>query len=208
MAATGLSAIVLAGGRSSRMGADKAALPIGGVTMLARVVAALGRDFGEVAVISGTLVTNQDSELAQPFVRIMRDSVAFEGPVKALRLGLATVQTGVAFACACDLPFVNAALAAALCAMAERCDAAIPMVHGRLQVLHAAYRKSCLPALDAMIARGGRRLQDLAPRLNARIVSEAEVLAYDPDLLSFFNVNTPEDFARAELLVNGQTPRA
>ena len=81
------------------------------------------------------------------------------------------------------------------------------MVHGRLQVLHAAYRKSCLPALDAMIARGDRRVQDLAPALDARIVSEAEVVPYDPQLLSFFNVNTPEDLARAELWINEQTPR-
>ena len=144
--------------------------------MLGRVVAELGRAFDEVVVVAGTAVADPASELSQPFVRIMRDSEAFEGPVKALRLGLVTVRADVAFACACDLPFVNAALAATLCAMAERRDAAMPMVHGRLQVLHAAYRKSCLPALDAMIARGARRLQDLAPALDARIVSEAEVL--------------------------------
>ncbi len=206
MTATSRSAIVLAGGRSSRMGADKAALRIGGITMLGRVVAELGRAFDDIVVIAGTAVADPASELSSPFVRIMRDSQAFEGPVKALRLGLATVRTEVAFACACDLPLVNAALAAALCAMADPHAAALPMVHGRLQVLHAAYRKSCLPALDAMIARGDRRLQDLAPQLHARIVSEAEVLPYDPDLLSFFNVNTPADFARAELLIKGQSP--
>jgi len=205
---TGFSAIVLAGGRSSRMGADKAALSVGGVTMLGRVVAELGSAFDEVVVVGGTAVADPASELSQPFVRMVRDSGAFEGPVKALRLGLVTVRAEVAFACGCDLPFVNPALAAALCAMAERRDGAIPMAHGRLQVLHAAYRKSCLPPLDAMIGRGDRRLQDLAPRLHARIVSEAEVLPYDPDLLSFFNVNTPADFARAELLIMGQSPRS
>jgi len=208
MAATRPSAIVLAGGRSSRMGADKASLVIGGITMLGRVVAELGLAFEDVAVVAGTAAADSASELSQPFVRIMRDSEAFAGPVKALRLGLATVRTEVAFACGCDLPLVSSALAAALCAMAEQRDAAIPMVNGRLQVLHAAYRKSCLPVLDAMIARGDRRLQDLAPRLHARIVSEAEVLPYDPDLLSFLNVNTPEDFARAELLIKGQSPRS
>jgi molybdopterin-guanine dinucleotide biosynthesis protein A len=182
------------------MGADKTALRIGGATMLERVVARLAVSFAEVVVIAATAVTDA-SALSQPFVRIIRDSKPFEGPVKALRVGLTNVHSEVAFACACDLPLVNAALAAGLCAMAERRDAAIPLIHGRLQVLHAAYRKSCLPALDAMLARGGRRLRDLAPALDARIVGEAEVLAQDPQLLSFFNVNTPEDHARAELLI-------
>jgi molybdopterin-guanine dinucleotide biosynthesis protein A len=203
-----LSAIVLAGGRSLRMGTDKAALRLGGRTMLARVVTELGRSFDQVVVVGRAADAHPAPEISAPFVRIIRDSDSFEGPVQALRLGLTTVRSEVAFACACDLPFVNADLAVGLCVMAERRDAAIPMVHGRLQVLHAAYRKSCLPPLEAMIARGARRLQDLPPTLDARIVSEAEVLGHDPKLLSFFNVNTPEDYAQAKLWINDRAPRS
>ncbi len=160
------------------MGADKAALRLGGVTMLGRVVAGLGRAFDEVVVVAGTDARGSGT---RAFAAICQDNVGYPKPSKgrSRRCGsaLSAVRTEVAFACACDLPFVSAPLAAALCAMAQRRDAAIPMVHGRLQVLHAAYRKSCLPALDAMIARGDRRVQDLAPALDARIVSEAEVVA-------------------------------
>ncbi len=199
------SAIVLAGGRSLRMGSDKATLSWRGVTMLEWTVDQLVGGFGDLAVVAGA---NQDmAGLALSAIkRVVRDTEPFEGPVKALRLGLATVHAGVAFVCACDLPFLNAALAVALCEMTAGNDAAIPMVGGRLQVLHAAYRKSCLPALDAMVNRGERALHKVASAPNSRIISEDELRRYDPELLSFFNVNTPEDYARAQRLGGRQRP--
>jgi molybdopterin-guanine dinucleotide biosynthesis protein A len=197
----GRSAIVLAGGRSLRMGADKATLPWGGVTMLEWVVAELSRSFEEVVVVAGV-----NQRAVDTAARMLRDSEPFEGPVKALRLGLSTISGEVAFACPCDLPFINAGLALALCDMAADRDAAIPLVQGRLQVLHAAYRKSCLPELDAMIQSGERALRKLTPSLDVRCVNEDEVRRYDPELLSFFNVNTPEDYARAQRLVRKSRP--
>jgi molybdenum cofactor guanylyltransferase len=188
------------------MGADKAALAWGGVTMLERVVAELSRGFDDLVVVAGPRRDAAASALSGTPARLVWDRGEFEGPVKALHLGLATVHAQVAFACACDLPLVNAKLALALCDMAAGHDAAIPVVHGRLQVLHAAYRMSCLPALDAMIRRAARKLQDIAPLLDARIVAEDELLAHDPELLSFLNVNTPEDYARALRLAGKPAP--
>lgn len=191
------SAILMAGGRSSRMGADKAALRIGGVTMLDRMATELAGAFDEVVIVTGVQTELPSSLLAVPSIKILRDAVPFEGPVKALRMGLGAIGAEVGFACACDLPFINTRLAVAMCDMASGHDAAIATIAGRLQVLHAAYRKSCLPALDAMIGREERRLQDLAPLLKVRILSENEIRPYDPEFRSFFNVNTPEDYARA-----------
>jgi molybdopterin-guanine dinucleotide biosynthesis protein A len=191
------TAIVLAGGRSSRMGADKAALTWRGTTMLQWIVAELGRRFEPVVVVASANHNEVASGLAGTAAPIIRDQELFEGPVKALRLGLATTQAEVAFVCACDLPFLNRELARTLCAMAAGHDAVIPLVRGRMQVLHAVYRATCLPVLDAMIGRGVSRLQAVVPHLGARIVNEDEMRAFDPELLSFFNVNTPEDYHRA-----------
>ena len=174
--------------------------------MLERMVAELTRGFDEVVIVAGARAVEPASVLAAGFVRMLRDPVPFEGPVRALRIGLAAIRAEVGFACACDLPFVNVRLAAELCAMAAGHDAAIAKVAGRLQVLHAAYRKSCLPAIDVMIGRGDRRLQDLVPMLNARIVGEDEIRPYDPELLSFFNLNTPEDYAQARKLAAKLVP--
>ncbi len=193
------SAIVMTGGRSLRMGADKAKLPWRGITMLEWIVAELAHAFEDLVVVAGL---NQDmAGLALPGIaRVICDTEPFQGPVRALRVGLTAVQAEVAFTCGCDLPFLNPGLAAALCDMTAGHDAAIPMVGGRLQVLHAAYRKSCLPALDAMLQRGERALHKVASALNSRIINEDELRRYDPELLSFFNVNTPEDYGRARRL--------
>lgn len=187
------------------MGADKAALAWDGVTMLERLVAELSRGFDDLVVV-GPRRDAAASAWSGTAARLVWDRGEFEGPVKALRLGLATVHAEVAFACACDLPFVNAKLALALCDMAASHDAAIPVIQGRLQVLHAAYRKSCLPAFDATIGRGARKLQDIAPLLDARMVAEDELRAYDPELLSFLNINTPRDYARALRLAGKPAP--
>jgi molybdopterin-guanine dinucleotide biosynthesis protein A len=188
------------------MGSDKASLPWMGVTMLEFVAEQLVHGFGDVVVVTGPNQRAAVTGLSAP-VRVVSDAEPWQGPVKALRLGLATARHQTAFVCACDLPLLNLDLALALCDLAAGHDAAIPIVKGRLQVLHAAYHKSCLPALDDLIGRGDRRLQDLAPLLDVRTVREAEVTAHDAELYSFFNVNTPEDYQRA-LRLAGQPPRA
>jgi len=193
-------AIVLAGGRSSRMGADKARLPWNGTTLLEWTVARLACGFEEVIMVAGAR-----GDVALPTgsatrVQVVRDTVAFEGPLKALRLGLAAVASDVTFACACDLPLLNVELAVVLCEMAAGHDCVIPLIDRRPQMLHAAYSRRCLPALDTMIARGMRKLQDLVSLLDVRFVTEEEVRRRDPQLLSFLNVNTPQDYARARHL--------
>lgn len=194
-------AIVLAGGRSLRMGDDKAGLRLAGETMLSRVVTRLRETFEEIVIVAGP------NSVVAPEVlisgsRLVRDLVAFEGPVSALRMGLETIRAGVGFACACDLPFLSPSLAAAVCAMSEGHQAAIPLVEGRLQMLQAAYRRSCVQALDDMIGRADRQLNRLVDSIDARIVGEDEMRAYDPELISFLNVNTPADYARAQRLIS------
>jgi molybdopterin-guanine dinucleotide biosynthesis protein A len=76
-------------------------------------------------------------------------------------------------------------------------DAVIPRVGERLQPLHAVYRRQCAGALEAMLARGERRLSAIADAVDLRIVSEVEYRRADPDALSCFNINTPEDYAHA-----------
>ena len=73
----------------------------------------------------------------------------------------------------------------------------IPEIGGRIQPLHAVYRTRCADALEAVAARGEKRLVAIADAVNARVVEERELRAIDPELRSFFNVNTPDDYARA-----------
>ena len=188
--------IVLAGGRSSRMGTDKAALEWNGATMIEHTAAALARAFDRVLVVAGEHQSAIMSRLPGT-VGVIYDAAPFEGPVPALRLGLDAIGADTVFACGCDLPFICPELARELCAMAEGHDAAIPVVEGRMQVLHAAYRQSCTSALRSMIRLGERRLHAVVPLINARLVNEDELRPYDPRLLSFFNLNTPAQYRDA-----------
>ena len=192
----GAVAIILAGGRSARMGRDKAALPIGDTTLLAHVVTQLQRAFATIIVVAGR-AADQPSviDAAARGVVLVRDEVAYQGPVHALRAGLGAAAGDPVFVASCDLPSVRAEVALKLCAMLENHDAVIPRVGGRLQMLHAVYRRErCLGALDAMVARDERRLHRIVDHIRARIVEEAEMRLIDPHLESFFNVNTPDDY--------------
>jgi molybdenum cofactor guanylyltransferase len=188
------SAIILAGGRSSRMGRPKADLPFDGGTMLDYIVAEMMRVFEDLVVAVAE---------AQQFVwegygaKSIEDRVSYRGPVVALEHALRKIQFDRAFVCSCDVPFVNGDLARRLCDMLGGDDVLIPQVDGKLQMLHAVYRKDCAKTLATMRKNGESRLHEIVNFAKARMIPEAEIRALDPELLSFFNVNTPDDYQRA-----------
>ena len=188
------SAIVLAGGRSSRMGIDKAQLDFGGVPILRRIVDELHRRFDDVIVVAAP---ERIRGIDLVDVKIIHDEEEFAGPLDALRRGLDAAQHESVFACSCDLPFLSADVAGALCAMLEAHDAAIPIIDGRDQTLCAAYRKSATGRIARLGASGETRMRSLLDVLDVRRVGEAELREIDPGLHSFINVNTPEEYARA-----------
>jgi molybdenum cofactor guanylyltransferase len=189
-------AIVLVGGQSSRMGRPKAALDFGGMPLLTRIVTKLKRRFEEIVIVAAPASAWQP-RIEVAGVKIVHDESAFAGPLDALRRGLDALEHQVAFACSCDLPLLNANVAAALVAMLEDFDAVIPEVGGQLQPLHAVYRKQCARKIESLAAGGEKRLTAIAAALNARKVGEDELRKIEPELRSFFNVNTPEDYQRA-----------
>jgi molybdopterin-guanine dinucleotide biosynthesis protein A len=197
------SAIILAGGRSARMGRPKATLPIGGATLIERTVAELARAFDDVVVVAAPEA--EAIELpALGAATVVRDESAYQGPLGALARGLRAARRELAFACSCDLPMLRSEVAWwMLSLVGESDDAAIPRIGERLQPLHAVYRPRCAGAVEAMLARGERRLSAIADALSVRIVSEGEYRRADPEALSCFNINTPADYARALRLAGG-----
>ncbi len=178
------------------MGRPKATLPFGPTTMLERLVEEIRRFFADIVVVAAPERVSEP-EIAALEVTAVRDTVAFAGPVRALMTGLRSVRSEVVFACACDLPLLRAEVAMRLCSMLGDHDAVIPLVDGRFQTLHAAYRRRCADTLEAMCKRGERRLDALLPLLRVRVVEEAELRPLDPGLRSFTNINTPRDYKRA-----------
>jgi molybdopterin-guanine dinucleotide biosynthesis protein A len=201
-------AVILAGGRSSRMGMPKAALPFGATTVVERILDQLRPSFDEI-VLSLAPEPNELFPVERAIANradliVVRDAEPWAGPVPALARAFGAANSEILFACSCDLPLLDARVAVALCAMVGTHDAAIPEIGGHLQPLHAAYRReSAAAALAAMAAAGEARLRTIAERIDARRVGEAELRALDPELRSFIDIDTAADYARALRLAFG-----
>jgi molybdopterin-guanine dinucleotide biosynthesis protein A len=193
------SAIILAGGHSSRMGRAKAELPFAAGTMLDYVVTEMLRVFDDLLV---ALANRPDSAWESIGVRAVYDDVPGRGPAAALERALREIKFDRAFVCSCDVPFVNGDLARKLCDMLGDHDVLIPHVDGKLQMLHGVYRKKCAKILETMRTKGERRLHEVVNFAGVRVVPEEEIRELDPEMLSFFNVNTPEDYQRALRLMD------
>jgi molybdopterin-guanine dinucleotide biosynthesis protein A len=194
--------VILAGGKSSRMGRPKAWLPFHGQPMLTRVLSRLAPLFEERVVVRAL-----GQELPEVEARFVEDEEPGLGPLAGLAVGLAAVTHPLAFAVSCDAPFVDPRVVAHL---VVRCQppyaAVVPLWEGRLQPLHAVYRADNAPILRRLLAAGRRRPVDLFTEVPTLEVPEAEIRALDPDGLIFMNTNTPEDWERALALAAEREP--
>jgi molybdopterin-guanine dinucleotide biosynthesis protein A len=186
------SAIVLAGGKSSRMGRPKALLPFDGEPLIVHIVRALKSMFTEAIVVAAP-----DQELPPLPATLVRDEVAYQGPVGGIYYGLKAAQREFCFATSCDVAFTNLSLISFLISHISNHDVVVPYWQERFQPLHAVYRRSVLPLLKAQLERGELRPIFLYDKVRTRKVCEEEIRRFDPEGLSFQNMNTPEDYEEA-----------
>lgn len=186
------TAIVLAGGRSSRMGRPKALLPFGGRPLITHIIAALRQRFAGVLIVAAP-----DQDLPLLGADVVRDEVPGQGPVAGILYGLQAARHDVCFVTSCDSACVDLQFVSHLLSLSEGYDVVVPRWDGRLQPLHAVYRRSVVPLLRAQLANGELRPVFLFDRVRTRYVPEEEVRRFDPEGTMFFNVNTPADYAEA-----------
>jgi molybdopterin-guanine dinucleotide biosynthesis protein A len=199
MTTDAVTGIMLAGGRATRLGGvDKAALDIGGRTVLDRVLGALSAVAGPVLAI-----TNDGRLDADPRLTTIRDPQPHAGVLPALLSALEATQTPLAVLVACDMPFLDARLLGHLVERSAEYDAVIPIVDRRPEPMHAVYRvATCREAIRAALARDERRMISFLDDVRTCRVEESELRRLDPDLWSFFNINTPDDLEAARRLAS------
>lgn len=190
--AGGVSGVVLAGGKSSRMGTAKALLPFDDTPLIVHIVTGLKRLFAEVIVVAAA-----DQQLPPLPATVVHDDVAYQGPVGGLCYGLAAVREEAAFVTSCDSVFLNPSLVLHLVSRLDDYDVVVPQWDGRLQPLHAVYRRAVLPLLQTQLARGDLRPVSLFDKVRTLRVEEDEIRRLDPEGASFFNMNTPEQYSDA-----------
>ncbi len=188
------AAVVLCGGKSSRMGRAKALLPFGPETLLVRVLRVCGEVCGEIVVVAAD---GQDLPPLPAGVKVVRDAAPEQGPLEGLAAGLAAVAAPAAFCTSCDVPFLRPAYVERMFDALGEASAAQAMVEGMAQPLLAVYRTALAPKAARLVREGLRRVLFLAEGERAVLVPEREVRAVDPALASFRNLNTPEEYAAA-----------
>jgi molybdopterin-guanine dinucleotide biosynthesis protein A len=186
------SAVILAGGKSSRMGQPKALLPFDGEPLIAHTVRTLRCLFADIVVVAAP-----EQELPSLSVTLVRDEVAYQGPVGGILYGLRAAHAEIAFVTSCDAPFLNLELIAFLVTQMSDHDVVVPYWQERLQPLHAVYRRSVAPLLQEQLDRGELRPIFLYKKVRTREVSPEEIRRFDPEGLSFRNMNSPEDYQAA-----------
>lgn len=196
--------IILAGGAGSRLGMDKAQIVLGGQTLLERVIAALEQVAGEILVVASA-----DTSRPQPGSRVPlrlvtdpQEAGLRRGPIAGLVAGLRACRTPYAWVLGCDSPFLKPSLLAYLMEIAPGHDAVVPRSGGHLHVLHAVYSRDCLPAAERVLAARHPSLQALLPLVRCRYVEGAELAQRDPDGHSLLNINTRDDLAEAQRLLD------
>jgi molybdopterin-guanine dinucleotide biosynthesis protein A len=188
---TDVTGVVLAGGQSRRMGRDKALLELSGETLLARAVRLLSAVTTELLVVGRQALDGSPSS-----VRIVPDEQPGLGPLGGIATALRTMRTQHALVVACDMPLLQPALLRLLLSLAAQADAIVPRSAQGPEPLHAVYSAGCLPAVDACLRDGERAVSALLARVRTQYVEPREWAPYDPDGLSFLNVNTPDDWLR------------
>ncbi len=189
--ATPVSVILLAGGRSRRMGRNKALLPWHGVPLIQHIVERLTEVSRDIL-----LVTNTPQEYAFLGLPMVPDVVPHGGSLVGLYSGLEAIRHPWGLVMACDVPFVNTDLLEYMLSLREGYQAVVPVIGGRHEPLHALYHKSCLPAMRRHIDAGDKRIISFYPEIEIRFLEEEEINRFDPDHLSFLNANTPGDWER------------
>ncbi len=191
-----MTGLLLAGGKSRRMGRDKRFLELGGRTLLERSLTVLEGLFDEVMVS----VAEPLPELKSLRARVVTDLIPDCATMGGLYSGLSRARHPRLFAAACDMPFLADAVIRRMADLGRDADVVMVCLANGLQPMHAIYSKACLPHLERMLHANNLRVQDLVSvsDLSVKILSEADIGEADPQLLSFLNVNQPADleFAR------------
>jgi molybdenum cofactor guanylyltransferase len=195
-----VTCIILAGGKSKRLGRNKVVEVIGRQSLIERVISHLSCFKSDIIVVKG-----KESVLpelaAYPELKIIDDIFPAKGSLGGLYTGLVSSNTHYNVVVACDMPFVNPELLKYMVGLTGNCDVVIPRINNTLEPLHAVYSRNCISTLEFLIDQDRLSILELFKMVNVKYIESAEVDRFDPRHLSFFNINTEADLVQGKNLV-------
>lgn len=191
-----LTALILCGGRSKRMGRPKAFLPFGGTTMINHILTNVKDMFAETFLVSNEPESFEDFD-----VDVVKDILPYRGPLGGILSGLLVSQHSHAFVIACDMPLITPKMIRELCQRRFEHDVVVASHDEGIEPLLGVYSKNCIKSLEESLFNGDLALKDFLSGLNS-VTFDLEEETKEGSLPPYFNVNTPQDYSR---LVTGGT---
>lgn len=191
-----VSIAILAGGKSKRMGRDKAFLEIGGQSLIERILACVN------PLTDDLFISTNSPERFAPFgLRTVLDIDPGKGALGGIYSALTAARHPSVLVVGCDMPFLNRKLLQYLINLAPQAEVIAPRIDPqRPETLHTVYSKNCLPAIKLCLQANRLRIVDFFDEVSIRYVSPAEIAQFDPHFYSFVNLNTPDDWKKAQAM--------
>jgi len=183
---------IMAGGRSTRMGTNKALLDFQGQRLIERIAGQFAAWFDQVV-----LVTNTPEVYAFLGLPMAGDRVPGLGPLGGIEAGLQASAHAATFMAACDMPFLQPDLIGYLLELSSAADVVVPLPGGEYEPMHAVYGQACLPAVRASLDAGVFKITRFYEKLRLRTVDDGELARFGRVEKLFFNCNTPADLEQA-----------
>jgi molybdopterin-guanine dinucleotide biosynthesis protein A len=188
-----VTGVILAGGKSTRYGTNKAFAEVQGVRLIERTIRVMGSVCPRLL-----LVTNTPAEYAYLQLPMVEDLIKGLGPLGGIYTGLEVIDDENGLFVACDMPFLRKDLLRHMVTLRGDFDAVVPRIDWMVEPLHALYTKKCLPSLRKFIRSQELQILKFFQKIRVRYLEEEEIRKVDPDLKSFFNINRPEDLERTD----------
>ena len=185
----GVAGVILAGGKSSRMGRNKALLPYNGKPLIETVYRIMAELFDQVAIVTNS----PDDYSFIPCLKIPDIHVGM-GSIAGIHAGLEWSPEERIFVAGCDMPFLEKELVRHLAALSVHESAVVPCTPGGYEPLHAIYSKRLLPLLEEALKSDRKRIIDLVTLMEAKVISAEDIAVVSPQFRSFINLNTPDDY--------------
>jgi molybdopterin-guanine dinucleotide biosynthesis protein A len=198
-----IGGIVLAGGCGLRLGRDKASEIVGPQSLLEWVLSRLDFLSGEILLVTAGDMSGVEIP-GYPHVRVVSDIYPGKGPLGGIYTGLRQAAAPYNLVVACDMPFLSRALLEYMIDVAGGFDLVLPRVGDLIEPLHAVYSRACLQPMESLLESGRLSVREVLGYVRVRYVEAEEMERFDPTHLSFFNVNTNSDLARAKGLMRGE----
>jgi molybdopterin-guanine dinucleotide biosynthesis protein A len=197
-----ISCIILAGGKSLRLGHDKVLEKIGSTSLLENVISRIDSLSREIIIV--TAEDRNFSQLAShPKLKTVSDILPGHGSLGGIYTGLIKSDSFYNLVIAADMPFLNQPLLRYMIQVADGFDFALPRINSFFEPLHAIYSKNCVAPIESILKQGRRVIIELFDFVKIRYIEAEEIDRFDPQHLSFFNINNKEDLKLARKIARG-----